>query len=115
MDVDYMTGRRYAPHFDLLYLAALRVGVEMATLVGNASDAADWEARYALGHGFVNNDLQLTYNATTKSWDVSAEPGCSCLVISPLYIPLHKVVTDAMRFNLAICRQAVFGLGRRIQ
>ena len=71
MDVDYIQGRRYAPHYDLLYLAACRVGAQMATVLGDAPSAETYTKWYQAGYDFVNAEYRYVYNATQKAWDLS--------------------------------------------
>jgi hypothetical protein len=66
-----MIGRRYAPHFDLLFLAALRVGTEMATLVGNTADADAWAAAYETGYAWVNANFSYVKNESTGVYDAT--------------------------------------------
>lgn len=71
LDVPYVQGRRYAPHFDLLYLAAVRVGGQMAAVLGEAADEARFATWYAAGYAFVNADFSYVYNATLGGYDVT--------------------------------------------
>jgi hypothetical protein len=80
LDVAYMAGRIFAPHFDLLFLAAVRTGAQMAALAGHAEDAATWADWYAQGYAFVNADFEYVRNATTGNWTTTglwnASSGC---------------------------------------
>ena len=47
LDVDYLRGRKYAPHFVAVHLAALAVGGDAARALGEAGDAALFDASAA--------------------------------------------------------------------
>jgi hypothetical protein len=49
-----MVGRKYAPHFVFVYLAAMREGAALATQLGFAADAAAFSASLSAGLAFAN-------------------------------------------------------------
>lgn len=56
-DVSEVIGRQYAPHYDLLYLAALQAAEALATSLGRAADAAKFSKLRVAGDSFVNAPL----------------------------------------------------------
>ena len=65
LDVSYMIGRKYAPHFVFVYLAAMREGAAMATRLGQTADAAAFAASLAAGLAYVNAPITTLPNGTT--------------------------------------------------
>jgi hypothetical protein len=57
LDVSYMVGRKYAPHFVAVHLAALRVGAEAAAALGAGGDADLFSAALARGSAFFHAPL----------------------------------------------------------
>ena len=72
LDVDYMIGRKYAPHFVFVYLAAMREGAAMATRLGFAADAAAFATSLAAGLRYVNAPITVGVNGTGEGmWNSS--------------------------------------------
>jgi hypothetical protein len=69
LDVPCMQGRRHAPHFDLLYLVALRASAQVATALGHVQDAQAYNATYNRGFNFVNTPFQYYMNQSTGLWE----------------------------------------------
>jgi len=57
LDVDYMQGRKYAPHIAFTYLAALRVGIATAIVLGDADSVTAFTALLNLGLNFTERVL----------------------------------------------------------
>ena len=53
LDVDYMVGRKWAPHFVAVHLAALGVGAAAAGALGEGADAALFASARAAGLAFM--------------------------------------------------------------
>jgi hypothetical protein len=75
LDVEYMVGRKYAPHFVAVTLAALRVGAEAAAAVGAGADAAQFAAALERGRAFFHAPLTCDTGGTGCGgggmWNVS--------------------------------------------
>jgi hypothetical protein len=68
LDVDYMIGRKYAPHFIFVYLAAMREGAALAAQLGFAADAASFSASLAAGLAYANAPIT---NGAAGMWNTS--------------------------------------------
>ena len=68
LDVDYIQGRRFAPHYYLLWLACCKVGAQMAGVLGNSGDAARWTEWYQQGFDFVNADFKWVVVVCVSGW-----------------------------------------------
>ena len=66
LDVDYMIGRKYAPHFCFIYLAAMRDGAQFAAQLNQTADAAEYSAALEEGLAFMLRPYAPVVNASAS-------------------------------------------------